>query len=213
MFRRKNKEELKQQVAFVNEKLKKSHKRQFRPDEQDFNSKETNLKQIHKEDFRQYKKELKKIILIKKEFTRQLKENIDFDLSFFKNLKKDQPKLFKYLADSDAYKNIINNAFIRASKYCFFEHAEELKNLFDIPDKIYKSSEYIEAMKKSFFSGMNSRSFNTTSQLILSNNFPHEIFKEPKIQSELKSYKSAFENEMATDGLKILEIMEKKTIK
>ncbi len=215
MFKRKSKEELVGQLDSVNEKRAKDHKKQFRTSEEDFNLNEKELKQTKKQEFATYKKELKKVIIIKKEFSRQLKENIDFDLEFFEGLKKDQPKLFKYLADMPSCQKIVKDAFIRASKYNFLDHANDLKKVFSISDDIFENQDYIKGIQEGFLYNLNEESFEAAEKMISNNkNFPFEIFKNPEIINSLAGAKEKLENQKIKNeneekGLQLLSSIEK----
>lgn len=117
-------------------------------------------------------------------FTKNLK-NIDFELSYFRDLKQDQPELFKFLSNIPKNKKIIQDTFLRGVKYDIKSVVDGIKEVFPISDSIYDTEEYKNAVESAFVLNIQGMNFSRIDEMTESQNFPHEIFSSPKVQSDI----------------------------
>jgi len=117
-------------------------------------------------------------------FKKNLK-NIDFELSYFRDLKKDQPELFKFLSNIPKNKKIIQDTFLRGVKYDIKSVVDGIKEVFPISDSIYDTKEYKKAVESAFVLNIQGMNFSRIDEMTESQNFPHEIFSSPKVQSDI----------------------------
>jgi hypothetical protein len=159
-------------------------------------------------------KELVLLMLAQKTFEKNLKE-IDFDISYFEKLKKEQPKLLKALSNTPKNKKIILASFLRGVKCDIASVTDGIKNVFDIDKSIYKTDAYKQAVEHALSLHIQGIDCSRIYEIVNTPDFPKSILQQSKIQNELDGLINTLKSinaepgESDSDQAKIEEVIKK----
>ncbi len=129
-------------------------------------------------------KELVLLMAAQKTFEKNLKE-IDFDISYFEKLKKEQPKLLKALSKIPKNKKAILASFLRGVRYDITSVTDGIKDVFGVDKSIYKTDAYKQAVEHALSLHIQGIDCSRIYEIAKMPEFPKSILQQPKIQNEL----------------------------